>query len=68
MDGKISFFNLFFLIFLFQIKVGGVWQVFTGFTLNTNMIKLLFHDRHGVSGGNCFLVSAVKIQKKKERI
>jgi len=36
------------------------WQVFTGFTLNTNLIKLFFHNRHGTSGGDYFLVCGVR--------
>eukprot|EP01091_Cochliopodium_minus_P014508 TRINITY_DN4936_c0_g2_i2.p1 TRINITY_DN4936_c0_g2~~TRINITY_DN4936_c0_g2_i2.p1 ORF type:complete len:220 (-),score=73.09 TRINITY_DN4936_c0_g2_i2:31-690(-) len=36
------------------------WQVFTGFTLNTNLIRLFFHERHGTSGGDYFLVCGVR--------
>ena len=36
------------------------WQVFEIGNCNTTLIKLLFHNRHGDSGGNCFLVSAVR--------
>eukprot|EP01091_Cochliopodium_minus_P014506 TRINITY_DN4936_c0_g1_i1.p1 TRINITY_DN4936_c0_g1~~TRINITY_DN4936_c0_g1_i1.p1 ORF type:complete len:221 (-),score=78.33 TRINITY_DN4936_c0_g1_i1:39-701(-) len=40
------------------------WQVFTGFTINSQLVRLFFHDRHGTSGGSYFLVSAVRFYEK----
>ena len=47
----------------FEMKNGkktSGWQIFQGFTVNTNYLRLFMHNRHGTSGGDYFLLCGAR--------